>query len=204
MSAPGAEKQKSSYTPMNDSFYDAADEVGYDLTPDSGVHESLASLDPEQRAKQEEEWREQLAKTEDEILTLRQVLAAKVKESQELKRKLGITVWREFRQDLDEGIKTVRDTDVYQKTETVVKSAAEKTSTVFGTIGASVSKKLDDVKNSTTYKSLEEKVGTAYTNVKEKVSGNRNSVQEFEEALEASEPRTNSTSAVAENKTAPK
>jgi hypothetical protein len=211
---PGSEKK---FDPRNDPFFDGADER-YDLTPDSGVHEALQNMDPEQRARQEEEWRDQLIKTEDEIQTLRQVLAAKVRESQDLKRRLGITVWREFRDDLDSGLKTVRDTEVYtnvsgkiseasqavvstpiyQKTETAVKSAAEATTSVFGTIGASMSRKLGDVKNSTTFKSFEERVGYAYTNVKEKMSNSRsNSMQNFQDPYFTTNSRSASTTPAA-------
>jgi len=37
------------------------------------------------------------------------VLNAKVRRAHELKRKLGVTVWGEFTQDMNMGIKTVRD-----------------------------------------------------------------------------------------------
>jgi len=176
-----------------DSFFDAAEEVGYDSTPDSGVHESLQNMDPAQRARQEEELKNELAKTEEEIQTLRSVLAAKLRHSQDLKTKLGITVWREFRDDMEQGLKNVKESDVFQKTETVFKSAGEKTTTVLGTFGATVSKKIGEVKNSETFKSFEEKVGSAYTNVKTKVSGSRsNSMQSFDEALANAEGRTSS------------
>ena len=51
--------------------------------------------------------------TEEEIQTLRQVLTAKVKHSHELKRKLGITVWKEFRDDMGQGIRTIQETSAY-------------------------------------------------------------------------------------------
>lgn len=170
----------------HDSFYDAPEEVGYDTTPDSGVHENLQNMDPEQRAKLEEEWRNELAKTEEEIQTLRQVLASHLKRSQDLKRKLGISVWKEFRDDMEQGLKNVRESNAYQKTNLALKSASEKTTTVLGSLGANVSKKLGDVKNSTAFRSFEEKVGSAYTNTK--VGGSRSSsMQNFEEVLEGAD-----------------
>jgi len=48
-----------------------------------------------------------------EIQTLRSVLAVKTREANELKRKLGITTISEFREDLRQGIQTVRESDVY-------------------------------------------------------------------------------------------
>lgn len=47
--------------------------------------------------------------TEEEIQTLRQVLASKVKNAQDLKRRLGITVWREFTEDFNNSMKSVRE-----------------------------------------------------------------------------------------------
>lgn len=51
--------------------------------------------------------------TEEEIQTLRQVLTAKIKHSNELKRKLGVTVWKEFRDDMEHGIRTIQETSAY-------------------------------------------------------------------------------------------
>ena len=44
-----------------------------------------------------------------EVQTMRQVLAAKVKKSQELKRKLGITAWRELQDDISQGLRNVKE-----------------------------------------------------------------------------------------------
>jgi len=48
-----------------------------------------------------------------EIQTLRSVLAVKIREANELKRKLGITTMSEFREDFRHGMQTVRESDVY-------------------------------------------------------------------------------------------
>uniref|UniRef100_T1JNS5 Uncharacterized protein n=1 Tax=Strigamia maritima TaxID=126957 RepID=T1JNS5_STRMM len=196
-----------------DNFYDAAEEVvgAYEsTTPDSGVHENLQNMDPEQRAKLEEEWRTELAKTEEEIQTLRQVLGSLLRRSHELKRKLGVTVWKEFRDDMEQGLKNVKESTafksanekfsdfhqavasapLYQKTNTAIKTASEKTSVALGTVSSSITKKLGDVKNSTAFRSFEERVGSVYTNVRTKMTGSRsNSMQNFEEALESVEDR---------------
>lgn len=52
-------------------------------------------------------------KTEEEIQTLRTVLTAKIKRSNELKRKLGITVWKEFRDEMESSIKNIQETTAY-------------------------------------------------------------------------------------------
>lgn len=81
------------------------------MSPDSGVSE-LQGLTPEEVEKQKEEWRTELAKVEDEINTLRLVLADKVKRSQELKRKLGFSVWRELTDDVSQGLRNVKESNV--------------------------------------------------------------------------------------------
>lgn len=50
--------------------------------------------------------------TEDEINTLRQVLAARQKHVANLKRKLGITPLAEITTELNQGLKTVKETPV--------------------------------------------------------------------------------------------
>lgn len=46
---------------------------------------------------------------EDEIQTLRQVLASRLEKSQQLKRKLGITAWKEFKDDMGQGLKNIQE-----------------------------------------------------------------------------------------------
>ena len=50
---------------------------------------------------------------EEEIQTLRHVLANKIRVSQELKRKLGISVWKEITDDMNQGLKNVKESQVY-------------------------------------------------------------------------------------------
>lgn len=56
----------------------------------------------------------------------------------------------------------------YQKTESVLKTTAEKTSSIFGGITGGLSSKFSQMKNSDSFRNLEEKVGSAYDNVKVK------------------------------------
>jgi hypothetical protein len=118
------------------------------------------------RARQEEGWRADLARLDYEIETLRSVLIVKNNQAAELKRRLGITPIVEMKQDIQQGIQTIRDSDAYQKTETALK-----------TIGDYASRKLSDVRNSTAFKSVEEKVGEAYQSVK------RRSVSGFDDSV---------------------
>lgn len=45
-------------------------------------------------------------------MTLRTVLGSKVRRQSELKRKLGISVWKEISEDMNHGIKSVKESDV--------------------------------------------------------------------------------------------
>jgi hypothetical protein len=54
----------------------------------------------------------------------------------------------------------------YQKTESVIKTTAEKTTSLLGGFGSTVTTKLGQLKNSESFRSLEERVGSAYENVK--------------------------------------
>lgn len=54
----------------------------------------------------------------------------------------------------------------YQKTESVVKTTAEKATTIFGGFGSGLTTKLGQIKNSESFRSFEEKVGSALENVK--------------------------------------
>ncbi|KAI4466151.1 tumor protein d52 [Holotrichia oblita] len=72
----------------------------------------LSHMTLEEKHKQEEEWRAELAVIEEDIATLRAVLSAKVRRSSELKRNLGITVWKELTEDVNQGIKNVKESNV--------------------------------------------------------------------------------------------
>lgn len=113
---------------------------------------------------------QELARVEEEIATLRTVLTSKVRHASELKRKLGITVWKEITDDVGQGLKNVKESNVYQSTQSALKSTAEKTTSIFGGltsgITSGISSKLTQMKKSDSYRSIEERVGSAYENVK--------------------------------------
>ncbi|XP_012276876.1 tumor protein D54 isoform X1 [Orussus abietinus] len=179
------------------------------LSPSAdNVANELQGLSLEEQERQKEEWSDELAKVEEEIQTLRHVLANKVRVSQDLKRKLGITVWKELSEDVNQGLRNVKESQVcqnvgqkfshftkavsenslFQKTESVFKTTAEKTTSILGGFGSGISMKLGQMRNSDSFRSLEEKVGSAYENVKTKVVPSRsNSAQSFDEALRESE-----------------
>ncbi|KAL9835197.1 tumor protein D54 isoform 8-T8 [Geothlypis trichas] len=138
---------------------------------------------------EEEELRAELAKVEEEIGTLRQVLAAKERHCGELKRKLGLTPLDGLRQNLSKSwhdvqvsnayVKTseklgewndkVTQSDFYKKTQETLSQAGQKTSAALSNVGSVISRKLGDMRNSATFKSFEDRVGT----IKSRVVGSR-------------------------------
>jgi len=150
-------------------------EIGSPIDPNMTAEELQAA-----RA----EWQGELSQVEDEISTLRQVLNSKMRRAHELKRKLGITAWSELTTDMGQGIKNVRDSTAYQKTESAIKATAEKTTSLFGGIGSAVSNKIGALKNTESFRSMEERVTGAVSNIKTRMGGSRSgSVQSFDEAL---------------------
>ncbi|XP_075032746.1 tumor protein D54 isoform X6 [Mixophyes fleayi] len=142
-----------------------------------------------------EELRNELVKVEEEILTLRQVLAAKERHATELKRKLGQTPLNQLKINLSKGIQEVQmstayvktteklgewnekvtQSDAYKKTQETLSSAGQKTSAALSNVGSAISRRLGDMRNSTTFKSFEERV----VNLKPRIStdGGENSSQ---------------------------
>merc|ERR1712156_736751 len=75
---------------------------------DSVIAGDFGSLSAQEQERQRDEWKAELSKTEEEIITLRQVLASKEAHAQGLKRRLGITAWREFSEDMTQGLKNFK------------------------------------------------------------------------------------------------
>nr|XP_017087168.1 tumor protein D54 isoform X8 [Drosophila bipectinata] len=146
----------------------------------------FAALTVEEKEQRRAEWSQELARVEEEINTLRTVLASKTRHASDLKRKLGITVWKEVTDDVNQGLRNIKESTVfqsveqsvgnfskavheaplYQRTESVLKSTGEKTASVFGSITSGISSKLSQMKNSESMRSIEASVGSAYENVK--------------------------------------
>ncbi|KAM9589562.1 tumor protein D54 isoform 6-T6 [Trichechus inunguis] len=159
-----------------------------DVPVDTGVAARTPAAEGLTEA-EEEELRAELAKVEEEIVTLRQVLAAKERHCGELKRKLGLSALDGLRQNLSKSwhdvqgssayMKTseklgewnekVTQSDLYKKTQETLSQAGQKTSAALSTVGSAISRKLGDMRNSATFKSLEDHVGT----IKSKVVGGR-------------------------------
>lgn len=139
-----------------------------------------------------EELRGELAKVEEEINTLRQVLSAKERHAGELKRKLGLSPLTELRQNISRSWQDVQTSNaylsasatmddisqsqVYKKTQETLSQAGQKTSAAISTISTAFSKRLVDMRNSQTFKSFEDRVGTLKTKVVGGPQGNGEAV----------------------------
>lgn len=80
------------------------------ISPEDG---DLPNMTEEEKEQQREIWQKELAKVEEEIETLKSVLQSKMRLSQQLKKNLGYTMWRELSDDLSQSVKTVKETAVY-------------------------------------------------------------------------------------------
>ncbi|KAM9249401.1 tumor protein D54 isoform 2-T2 [Dugong dugon] len=135
-----------------------------DVPVDTGVAARAPAAEGLTEA-EEEELRAELAKVEEEIVTLRQVLAAKERHCGELKRKLGLSALDGLRQNLSKSwhdvqgssayMKTseklgewnekVTQSDLYKKTQETLSQAGQKTSAALSTVGSAISRKLGDM-----------------------------------------------------------
>merc|ERR1712176_1479454 len=108
---------------------------------DSVIGRDFQELSAEEQERQREEWKAELKKTEEEILTLKQVLTAKERHAAGLKRRLGITAWREFSEDMTQGLKNLQESATYKRTAENIQFAKdiakEKTSGMVAGIAAS-------------------------------------------------------------------
>ncbi|XP_018415208.1 PREDICTED: tumor protein D54 isoform X3 [Nanorana parkeri] len=112
-----------------------------------------------------EEIQNELVKVEEEILTLRQVLAAKERHAAELKRKLGQTTLNQLKLNLSKSLQEVQmssayvktsekigewnekmtQSDVYKKTQETLSTAGQKTTAALSNVGSVISRKLGDM-----------------------------------------------------------
>ncbi|XP_025029627.1 tumor protein D53 isoform X4 [Python bivittatus] len=148
-----------------------------------------------------EELKVEVVKLEDEIATLRQVLAAKEKHLVEIKQKLGINLMNELKQNFSKSWHDVQTTTAYKKTQETLTQAGQKATAAISNVGTVISKKFGDMRshslgysirhsmsmpamrNSPTFKSFEEKVETTVTSIKTKVGGTTHPGGSFEEVL---------------------
>ena len=68
-----------------------------------------------------------------------QVLASKEAHAAGLKRRLGITQWREFSEDMVQGLKNLQESAAYKKTAEGLNAAKSKTATMWSSVTAQAS-----------------------------------------------------------------
>ncbi|XP_076859785.1 tpd52 like 2a isoform X3 [Brachyhypopomus gauderio] len=104
----------------------------------------------------------ELFKVEEEILTLRQVLAAKERHAAELRRRLGINPLSEFKQNISKSWQEVQSSnayltasatlddishsDAYKKTQETLSQAGQMTSSALSTMGSAIKNRLGDLR----------------------------------------------------------
>ncbi|PKU44676.1 hypothetical protein llap_5024 [Limosa lapponica baueri] len=94
---------------------------------------------------EKEELKIELAKLEDEISTLRQVLAAKEKHLVEIKQKLGISLMNELKQNFSKSWHDMQTTSAYKKTHETLSHAGQKATAAISNVGTAISKKFGDM-----------------------------------------------------------
>ncbi|XP_034755522.1 tumor protein D53 isoform X2 [Etheostoma cragini] len=165
-------------------------EADEDMASDVNLNNSIMT------EAEREEIQQELAKLEEEISTLKQVLLSKEKQHAELKQKLGASSLYELRNNLSRGWHDMQTSTAYKKTSETLSTAGQKTSAAFSTLGSAITRKFGDMRsnsighsmsmptmrNSPSFKSFEEKVETTVSTIKTKV-GATGTAGSFEEVL---------------------
>ncbi|KAG7316399.1 hypothetical protein KOW79_019940 [Hemibagrus wyckioides] len=170
------------------------EEVGEVMESEVDLHNTITE-------EEREEMQNELTKLEDEIATLKQVLASKEKHHAELKHRLGMSTLSELKQNLSRSWNDVQSSTVYKKTSETLSTAGQKTTAAFSNLGTAISRKLGDMRNLQSFKSFEDKVETTVSNIKSKVGGNA-SGGNFEDVLSSAaqaSAQNNGSSASANN-----
>ncbi|XP_019919889.3 tumor protein D54 isoform X4 [Magallana gigas] len=144
---------------------DFVDEHMFEQNEDKAAEEPMSE---EEKERQMEEWKEELARVEGEITTLRQVLGSKVRYASELKRKMGITPFQELKHDFSEGIKSIQQSETYQKTNETLTNLQNKITS--STAYQKTNEKLHDINDKITHSSAYQKTSSAVKTASEKTN----------------------------------
>ncbi|XP_033987597.1 tpd52 like 2b isoform X2 [Trematomus bernacchii] len=120
---------------------------------------ALNPLPPGLTEEEAEELRTELTKVEEEINTLRQVLSAKERHAQELKRKLGLSPLNELKQNITKSWADVQTSNAFVKTTEKLGEWNEKVTNLELYLSASAT--LDDISRSEAYKKTQETLSQA-------------------------------------------
>lgn len=89
-----------------------------------------------------------MLKVQDEIVTLRQVLAAKIKREQELKTLLGMGFVDDLKHDLTETMNDIKSTNAFQKTAETFQAATDKIAPTLQNVNTSLKTRLGFLRSS--------------------------------------------------------
>ncbi|XP_039591887.1 tumor protein D54-like isoform X5 [Polypterus senegalus] len=127
---------------------------------DVPVEGAMGTTEPVGLTEEEaEEMKIELAKVEDEIITLRQVLAAKERHASEIKRKLGLTPLNELKQNLTKSWQDVQTSSAYVKTSEKLGEWNDKVTS--SDVYLSASATVDEITQSHAYKKTQETLAQA-------------------------------------------
>lgn len=162
----------------------------------SGVNQQF-TLSEDDRLKQEEDYRQELMKVQDEIVTLRQVLGAKLRREHELKTLLGIGIVDDIKQDWNETVSDIKSSTAYQKTAETLSAASEKIAPTLQSVNTSLKQGIGSLRNSSYFKTFESTLGSTVNAVKSKMSQSKStmSFNDDNEPLHGATKETMSSSA---------
>jgi len=102
--------------------------------------------------------KEELTKLEDEINTLKQVLASKETQAAELRKKLGIGLGQQITQKFE----TIANSETVVQTSEKMKEVGDTIGRAFSGFGTQASAKFGEMKSSPSFQSLEQKMGSLF------------------------------------------
>lgn len=102
--------------------------------------------------------KEELTKLEDEINTLKQVLASKETQAAELRKKLGIGLGQQITQKFE----TIANSETVVQTSEKMKEVGDTIGRAFSGFGNQASAKFGEMKSSPSFQSIEQKMGSLF------------------------------------------
>jgi hypothetical protein len=159
---------------------------GIDMNGRGAILQPNLSEEELEKQKKQEEYKEELAKIQEDIATLRLVLNDKLKRENELKTLLGVSFVDEIKQDFSEGLNQIKSftaiqkasqsfsdlttsisqTNAYQRTTAGLKSATQAVTPAFASIGGTMKNSLSNLRNSTVFKSFETGISSTTARLK--------------------------------------
>jgi hypothetical protein len=86
-------------------------------------------------------------KVQDEIITLRQVLGAKLKRENELKTLLGLGFVDDLKHDWNETVHDIKSSTAYQKTAETLQAASDKITPAIQTVNTTIKSRLGSLRS---------------------------------------------------------